>query len=97
MQVGEEQPLSTSMGISFQTVLGKMEVYMVFCLMLLSIFGITQLRDSLMLRYGSFRGGGICKTISLRQGSNRWFRREDSNSSTVVGLQAMKHAQCMRI
>ena len=70
---------------------------MVFCLMLLNIFGITQLRDLLMLRYGSFKGGGICKTILLRRESNKWFKREDSNSLTVVGLQAMRLAQCTKI
>jgi hypothetical protein len=93
MQAGEGLLSSTSMEACIQTALGTTEEFMVFCLMSPTIFGITLLRDLLMLRYGSSRDGGTCKLMSLRRGSNRWLLREDSNLSTEVGLQAMRHAQ----
>ena len=66
MQGGEELLSSTSTEVNIQTALGIMEVSMVYYLMLPTIFGITQLRDLLMLRFGSSRDGGTCKIMLLR-------------------------------
>ena len=63
MQAGEEQLFSTSMGINFEMEVMNTVVSTAYCLMLPTIYGITQLRDLLMLRSGSSRDGGTCKTM----------------------------------
>ena len=96
MLAGEELQLNTLMEVCIQTAHGTMEVSMVYFPMSQAIFGITQLRDLLMLRSGSSSDGGIDKTASRRVVLSKWSNREDLNLLMEGGLLAMRLVQSMR-
>jgi len=63
----------------------NMEVSRGYFRMSQPICGRIQMSGSHMLRYGTFRGGGTCRTRPLKVESSRWLKMEDLNLSMVVG------------
>lgn len=85
MQGGSGLPLNTSMEGTIRMEQLNMVVLRGSYRMSQLTCGRIQMSGLHMLRYGTFRDGGICRIRLLKVESSRWLKMEDLNLSMVAG------------